>query len=101
MAEKTYKNVSGAPVLGNAPGKVFTADIPDVQLKRMIARGSIKEVEAKAATEQVAPEETADSPETDENAGSGDGDKKVEETPPTPPVPPAAPRTARPGEKKG
>lgn len=81
MAEKTYKNVGGAPVLGNAPGKVFQADIPDDQLKRMIDRGSIEEVDPKDVTE-VAPEEAAEQTEVpsevshDDNAGSGDGDKK-------------------------
>jgi hypothetical protein len=101
MAEKTYKNVGVAPVLGQAPGKVFKADLPEAQQKRMEARRSIEEVDPKAAAEQhVEPEETVDVPETGGSAGLKDGEKKVE---PGPPAPTAAQAGGKPlnNEKKG
>jgi hypothetical protein len=91
MAEKTYKNICNAPVLGNPPGKVFKADIPDAQLKRMIARHSIEEVDSSAVTDP--PEESVDSEKSDEE-GNKDGDQQKPEVqtqgqtpaPKTPPV---------------
>lgn len=109
MAEKTYKNIGGAPVLGKAPGRVFKADLSEDQRKRMIARGSIEEVDPKVLAEQEAPEETEDSEETAENAVADevkpevkDGDAKAGTTPPLPPVPPGGKTVVPPAqEKKG
>lgn len=91
MAEKTYKNISNAPVLGNPPGKVFKADIPDAQLKRMIARHSIKEVgdQPVETTEEKKPD--GDAPEESKDNNANEGGKGSEQKPPLIP----------PGGKKG
>lgn len=88
MEKKTYKNISGAPVLGNRPGKVFEAEIPSAQEKRMIDRGSLEEVDPKSLAEQEAPPVEDEADAADSETGDGDG-KKVDDNPPAPPaIPP-------------
>jgi hypothetical protein len=103
VPEKTYKNISNAPVLGNAPGKVFKADLENDQRKRMIDRGSIIEVDPKSITEAT-PEESVETPEEvqvtphDDATGSGDGKNKSAGPPES--TPPASPASSLPGGSK-
>lgn len=67
MAERYYKVLSRAPVLGYKQGEVFSADLPDAQRKRMEARHSIEVTE-----KPKPPVETPEEPVEDSEEQSGE-----------------------------
>lgn len=99
---KTYKNISGAPVLGHAPGKVFELDPDDLvpgQLARLVARNSIEEVEKSELPTDTPDEDTTVVTDHD-NPDGGDANKVEEKTTP-PALAVAASKTSPTPSRKG